>query len=682
MTESLGGFHSRAKELRYDQETPVYFHSRKDKSKRYIYIQTSPNSKVLAVGHTDYVVFQEPKVTYNTSKIHCGQLDDRLGVWLISEVIPKMINPDQPFDILLTDLEEKGDSTAQHFVPPKDKQYNWMFEFDRRGTDMVMYDYETPELKKLWQSYKFTVGMGSFTDICYLSHLHCAGFNIGTGYHGEHSQNCYADLFDTFRNVEKFLRFYTEQYDNHLEHNHKAAEKKHSGRVNWKSGWSSQTSTNKGTIGFHNNPHYATGSSGSRHGNTYEGYGPRKGLDTSSITGKKDDKKGKDSKPNPFEEFELGTDVAANALREAMKDVEKRNKIIAILSKAMATYTDEDWVLYKKYIVPLKRREGSPIKLDIVKDKGLKKAIPKTKPRANLLSVRDSEVATQLDIITHPKSDKLFITDDEGDKWISDELVQDIKAKRELVDKGQWTDAQMSHYISSKIKEIDCSGYELLDENGHAINPSLAPTPITVPDKQKALEDAHAANPDLSIDEYDHLFHLFALDTEALDMGLSFKEWLEDREMEHYYEHFGHIHSSAAEALEHQRMYDPDDDYYKKILPPLKEPPKTVPWDELTEEQWKEQKALLDKHGTMDFGAANSGDLDGDDTVALLDDAEDKSGSLDELEPTDSELEKIENYTKEEIQNEVMSDPLYSSEYFPGGNRSRAEFLQTTKGLT
>ncbi len=142
-------------------------------------------------------------------------MDDRLGVWLITKVLKTILPKELPYDILLTTGEESGDSTASLFTRDN-HQYNWMFEWDRKSTEVVMYSYETKELKSLLQDYKFKVGFGSFTDICYLNRLNCAGFNFGTGYYGEHSKSCYALLVETIENVEKFIPFYKDQYHNHL----------------------------------------------------------------------------------------------------------------------------------------------------------------------------------------------------------------------------------------------------------------------------------------------------------------------------------------------------------------------------------------------------------------------------------------------------------------------------------
>ena len=92
-------------------------------------------AKVLAVAHLDYVGWTHPYFTRHGRRINAMQLNDRLGAWVILDLLHDLgLDPDK-YDILLCDMEEVGDSTAQFFKPKK--QYNWIFEFDRAGTDFV-----------------------------------------------------------------------------------------------------------------------------------------------------------------------------------------------------------------------------------------------------------------------------------------------------------------------------------------------------------------------------------------------------------------------------------------------------------------------------------------------------------------------------------------------------------------
>jgi len=162
-------------------------------------------SDVLAVAHLDTIRPEWRKFRFNRKerKVYSPALDDRLGVFILTKILPSYgIMP----DILLTTDEEIGASTALYFNP--DKNYNWMFSFDRRGDDVVMYDYHTEDLEDLLEENGFNVAMGSYSDICYLDHLGIAGFNFGTGYFDEHTKRCHAILDITINMVAKFIGFF------------------------------------------------------------------------------------------------------------------------------------------------------------------------------------------------------------------------------------------------------------------------------------------------------------------------------------------------------------------------------------------------------------------------------------------------------------------------------------------
>lgn len=174
--------------------------------KRYKFIDNGSN--VLAVAHVDSVTCGLTRFKQKNQIVYSTSLDDRLGVHVILDVLPTLgIRP----DVLLTDDEEIGRSTASEFIPHK--QYNWMFQFDRRGQDAVHYDYieMAPHIRSF-----FTLGQGSFSDICWLDHLGCAGLNIGTGYYNEHTRNSYANLEHTAAQVMRFENFWNELRDQHV----------------------------------------------------------------------------------------------------------------------------------------------------------------------------------------------------------------------------------------------------------------------------------------------------------------------------------------------------------------------------------------------------------------------------------------------------------------------------------
>lgn len=173
-------------------------------------------SPILAVAHLDTV--QEDRscqVTQTAGGLLAtsGALDDRLGVYVILELLPKL---GITCDWLLTTDEEIGQSTAAEFHT--DKPYNWIIEFDRCGTDVVMYQYETPELVQLVEASSARVGEGIFSDICELQHLGVAAFNWGVGYQDYHGVRSHAWLEDTFRMVARFVKFHRANADQRLEH--------------------------------------------------------------------------------------------------------------------------------------------------------------------------------------------------------------------------------------------------------------------------------------------------------------------------------------------------------------------------------------------------------------------------------------------------------------------------------
>ena len=158
---------------------------------------------ILGVAHLDYVMWAPPKHTGHI--VQCPQLDDRLGVWILLDVLPSY---GIKCDVLLTDSEELGLSTGEYFDPPK--RYNWMFQFDRAGTDATMYQYERAVYRAMLQDHGITVNMGTCSDISTMEHLECVGINFGCGYRHQHTTHCYANLHDTKMMVQKFRNFAAE----------------------------------------------------------------------------------------------------------------------------------------------------------------------------------------------------------------------------------------------------------------------------------------------------------------------------------------------------------------------------------------------------------------------------------------------------------------------------------------
>lgn len=188
-------------------------------------------SNILAVGHLDIAGTSLDRTIFKYDVSEKGHhyvfnhnLDDRLGVFIIHHLLPQQYGIQ--FDILLTTNEESGGTTAQHFqdawlaLPEEQrKKYDWIIEFDRRGTDVVLYQYENKDLREKVEEFR-KVGQGSFSDISRLSRMGCKAMNWGTGYEAEHTRRHYAILENTLFMVEGFIGFYEKYKNEHLAHSH------------------------------------------------------------------------------------------------------------------------------------------------------------------------------------------------------------------------------------------------------------------------------------------------------------------------------------------------------------------------------------------------------------------------------------------------------------------------------
>lgn len=177
-------------------------------------------ASILAVAHLDTVAdHKDRRCSFlNTSGgpvVYSRALDDRLGAYVILDLLPKL---GIVTDVLLTVGEESGSSTAYYFEPELGKEYNWIIEFDRGGTDVVLYQYEDPDTVEMVESIGARVGQGSFSDISFLDHVGVKAFNWGVGYRDYHGPRSHAYLDDTISMVEKFVAFHDTYGDLHLPH--------------------------------------------------------------------------------------------------------------------------------------------------------------------------------------------------------------------------------------------------------------------------------------------------------------------------------------------------------------------------------------------------------------------------------------------------------------------------------
>lgn len=183
------------------------------------YLHKDNGASVLFVAHLDTVEDDRTCNVMDTAAgplVASGALDDRLGAYVGLELLPSL---GLEFDYLLTVGEEHGLSTAQFFDPDAhDVAYNWVIEFDRMGTDVVLYQYEDADLRELVEQAGGLVEQGIFSDISYLEHLGVKCMNWGVGYRDYHGPRSHAWLNDTFAQVARFLVFHTLNRDVHLPH--------------------------------------------------------------------------------------------------------------------------------------------------------------------------------------------------------------------------------------------------------------------------------------------------------------------------------------------------------------------------------------------------------------------------------------------------------------------------------
>lgn len=182
------------------------------------YFYQDNGADVLAVAHLDTVGYSNERGAHYVETeagtvVFSRALDDRLGAYTILDVLPKL---GITVDVLLTVGEESGQSTAAYFTPPK--QYDWMIEFDRGGTDVVLYQYDDKDMRDRVRACGAYVGQGIFSDISYLDHLGCKGANWGVGYQDYHGPRAHAYLEDYFSMIDHWQVFYAMNEGIYLPH--------------------------------------------------------------------------------------------------------------------------------------------------------------------------------------------------------------------------------------------------------------------------------------------------------------------------------------------------------------------------------------------------------------------------------------------------------------------------------
>ena len=153
-------------------------------------------------------VLSEDWVAEKAAKLSGPVVDDRLGCALA-------LGCTSWADVLFTDCEEDGESTAAFFQAPR--AYNWIIGFDRRGTDVVTYDYKDKDWLSALES-QFTIGHGSFSDIGYLEKLGTACVNMGIGYYNEHTTNAFWKPQETEEQLNRLYAFWSKHSETQFNH--------------------------------------------------------------------------------------------------------------------------------------------------------------------------------------------------------------------------------------------------------------------------------------------------------------------------------------------------------------------------------------------------------------------------------------------------------------------------------
>lgn len=177
-------------------------------------IYVDNKAALLSVCHLDGTLpashfFWGPDYDTDDVRVFSPFVDDRIGAYIQLYVYTQL---GIKTDILFTEGEEQGKSTAMFFNQPN-RRYNWMFEFDRMGTDVVHYQYTLKPWLKAVDKHFDGLNHGMFSDIGALDHLGCQGMNIGCGYHNYTEKYGWCSMKEMTVQCQRFLKFYNEFKD-------------------------------------------------------------------------------------------------------------------------------------------------------------------------------------------------------------------------------------------------------------------------------------------------------------------------------------------------------------------------------------------------------------------------------------------------------------------------------------
>lgn len=138
-------------------------------------------------------------------------LDDRLGVWALLRGLPSQLcvrGGGVPYDVLLTENEEAGASTADDFYKARGLAgYGWAFMFDRMGSDCVRYSFDDPAWVAALRGEGWSVGTGSYSCVSEFSAGPVCAVNFGIGYTGQHTSACHVDMRVALWNIQRVAHF-------------------------------------------------------------------------------------------------------------------------------------------------------------------------------------------------------------------------------------------------------------------------------------------------------------------------------------------------------------------------------------------------------------------------------------------------------------------------------------------
>ena len=156
---------------------------------------------VLLVAHIDTVL--PAKLKHITKRTYLAQgLDDRLGC-----AIGYYLQQFMKVDLLICDYEESARSSAMYHSL---KNYNFIIELDREGTDFVTYDLADDDFINDFRDITgCELSWGSFSDICWLD-TESGCINVGIGYYKSHSRDSYARKKDVQKQIGRIIQFINE----------------------------------------------------------------------------------------------------------------------------------------------------------------------------------------------------------------------------------------------------------------------------------------------------------------------------------------------------------------------------------------------------------------------------------------------------------------------------------------